>query len=143
MNCRRSIRCVLGAMPIESARSNRFMTRRTMKTLLSCVSNQTDEHFRIFSAPSNPLRLMKHTFYTPNITFESFQNCSLVKNAAILHVRSDKPIRKKSDRVVAFQMISDNLTDTQIQVGVDLNVVTRSWIASDGGNRSLFALTMI
>ena len=89
-----------------------------MKTLLSCVSNQTDEHFRIFSAPSNPLRLMKHTFYTPNITFESFQNCSLVKNAAILHVRSDKPIRKKSDRVVAFQMISDNLTDTQIQVGL-------------------------
>lgn len=114
-----------------------------MKTLLSCVSNQTDEHFRIFSPPSNPFRLMKRTFYIPNITFESFQNCSLVQNAAILHVRSAMPIRKKSDRVVAFQMISDNLTDTQIQVGIALNAVKRSWIAYDGGNRSSFALTMI
>ena len=113
------MRCALEAMQAESARSKRFVTRRTMKTLLSCVSNQTNPHFRIFSAPSNPFRLMKHTFYTPNITFESFQNCTLVQNAAILHVRPAAPIRKKSDRDVAFQMISDNLTDTRIQVDVD------------------------
>ena len=105
---------------MESAFRGRFVTRRTLRTLFSCVANGSKAQNRIFSPPSQPHRLIKHTFYTPNITFESFQNCSLVKNAAITNVRLVHPIRKKSDKSVAFQMINDNLTDSQIQVSAEL-----------------------
>ena len=88
-----------------------------MKELVDCVSNQTTPQFRVFATISNPFRLIKHTFITPHITFESFQNCSIVRSAASLSVKSFQAIRKKPDRSVAFQMISDNLTDTQVQVG--------------------------
>ena len=101
----------------------RFTHRKQMQ-LLECLVPGISVRIRYHTVKDS---LFKHSYYLTNITLENMRNCSIVVSSIQQLFHFESHFYSISDSAVAFQMINDDVENTEKQV---IHMIIRYlWIA--------------
>lgn len=81
--------------------------------MITCLSPESHKKERFYEINGS---VKKRVYFLPNITYDSFANCDRVWRSLEFVFPFNHHFQKKSDTSVAFQMISDDYSDTKKQV---------------------------
>lgn len=90
-----------------------LFTYRKQIQLLECLVPGISVRIRYHTVNDS---LFKHSYYLTNITLENMRNCSIVISSIQQVFHFESHFNSISDSAVAFQMINDDVENTEKQV---------------------------